>query len=112
MYSFDKLDGISFEQFLNGEIVTRVKEGGTTETRFGDNAHASECHNFGSTWGCRSHCPAFEKGNCKLDMGAVDQFKDFHDDWDEDQLMYHLELYKNKISESEKQEIIANYNDV
>lgn len=26
---------------------------------------ASECHNFGSTWGCRHDCPVFEKGECK-----------------------------------------------
>jgi len=27
---------------------------------------ASECHNFGSTWGCRSHCPVFERGQCGI----------------------------------------------
>lgn len=26
---------------------------------------ASECHNFGSTWGCRPDCPVFERGECK-----------------------------------------------
>lgn len=27
---------------------------------------ASECQNFGSTWGCRSHCPVFERGGCEI----------------------------------------------
>lgn len=25
----------------------------------------SECFNFGITWGCRPHCPVFERGKCE-----------------------------------------------
>lgn len=27
---------------------------------------ASDCHNFGITWGCRPDCPVFEKWECEI----------------------------------------------
>jgi len=30
------------------------------------NLSANECERFGMTWGCKSDCPVFERGECEL----------------------------------------------
>ena len=30
------------------------------------NHMANECERFGMTWGCKSDCPVFERGECEL----------------------------------------------
>jgi hypothetical protein len=35
---------------------------------------ASECHNFGSTWGFRPDCPVFERGKCQQQEENEEQF--------------------------------------
>lgn len=30
------------------------------------NLSANDCERFGMTWGCRSNCPVFEKGECQI----------------------------------------------
>ena len=26
----------------------------------------TECERFGMTWGCKEHCPVFERGECEI----------------------------------------------
>lgn len=30
------------------------------------NLSANECERFGMTWGCRTDCPVFERGECQI----------------------------------------------
>lgn len=63
---------------------------------------ASECHNFGSTWGCRKDCPVFEEGNCK--DAYFDNIKMFIKDGDindDKEFLEIMSLYEIKLSSEE-----------
>lgn len=68
---------------------------------------ASECHNFGITWGCRYNCPAFEKGNCKdvFFENILSFTKD--GEYNEDELLDVLIKYQDKLSNLEINQAIS-----
>lgn len=35
---------------------------------------ANECERFGMTWGCRDHCPVFERGECEIQKENEEYF--------------------------------------
>ena len=71
---------------------------------------ASECHNFGSTWGCRPDCPVFERGECKdvyrenLEMFIRDCEIGFQN---EDEFLVAMSMYKDRLSSEQVNELTA-----
>lgn len=71
---------------------------------------ASECHNYGSTWGCDIRCPVFVRGDCK-DV-YFDNIKTFIKDnsfMSEEDFFNVMKLYDNKLSEEEKSELTTDF---
>jgi|LakMenEpi03Aug12_release.lakeMendotaPanAssembly.Ray.scaffolds.fasta_scaffold2855656_1 uncharacterized radical SAM superfamily Fe-S cluster-containing enzyme len=72
---------------------------------------ASECHNFGSTWGCRIDCPVFERGECKdVYFENIKMFIKDNEFMDEEDFSNVMKLYDNKLSEEEKRELTTDFN--
>jgi hypothetical protein len=72
---------------------------------------ASECHNFGSTWGCRIDCPVFERGECKdVYFDNIKMFIKDNEFMDEEDFSNVMKLYDNKLSGEEKRELTTDFN--
>jgi len=71
---------------------------------------ASECHNYGSTWGCDIDCPVFERGECKdVYFENIKMFIKDNSFMDEEDFLNIIKLYDNKISKEEKRELKTDF---
>jgi len=66
------------------------------------NGAASECYNFGITWGCKSHCPVFMRGDCAI---YLDNLKQFWGELPVEEFAPLLEIYADKINQEQFNEI-------
>lgn len=71
---------------------------------------ASECHNYGSTWGCDIGCPVFARGECKdVYFENIKMFIKDNEFMDEEDFLNVMNLYDNKLSEEEKRELTTDF---
>ena len=61
----------------------------------------SDCDNFGMTWGCRTHCPTFQSGNCTEPAESIEQFIRLNEFDDEDSFLNALSAHEDSLSEND-----------
>lgn len=62
---------------------------------------SSDCHNFGITWGCKTHCPQFERGECTEPFESISQFIKLAEIDDDDYFLEYLINHKFRLSNEE-----------
>lgn len=60
---------------INVKISTRqILTETISDIDMGSGHIESECEKFGFTWGCKSDCPVFERGDCELQEENEERF--------------------------------------
>ena len=92
-------------------IINNMEKGRTifanTINEIGQHANlsANECEKFGMTWGCKTDCPVFERGECKDSFAENLAMFIKDNEYCKEEAMIDIEKYKSKFKNKEYKDL-------